>query len=69
MSDSKGNRTAETAEQRRARLAAELRANLAKRKAQARARGRRGEPAERSHDKDGPGGGKVDIKADGQAED
>ncbi len=41
MSDGKGNRAAETAEQRRVRLAAELRANLAKRKAQARARTKR----------------------------
>jgi hypothetical protein len=40
MSETNGKRSTETAEQRRARLAAELRANLQKRKAQARARAR-----------------------------
>jgi hypothetical protein len=40
MSETNGKRSMETAEQRRTRLAAELRANLQKRKAQARARAR-----------------------------
>lgn len=40
MSEPNGKRSTETAEQRRARLAAELRANLQKRKALARARAR-----------------------------
>ena len=39
-------RAHETAEQRKERLAAELRANLHKRKAQARARTREGQPEE-----------------------